>query len=148
MNTTAAVPPERAVAISSTPGERTSIVVPHIVTRSSGLARILATGFQLSAHARGDLAWTGVGYVLPIFLAMGSSVAVARVLGAEGRGALAGIQMLPTVIWGFASLGLPHALTYFIAKDRARTGEFVGTALAVCLPACFLAAVLVAPSQP
>ncbi len=44
----------------------------------------------------------------------------ARLLGVQGRGELAAIQMWPSAVAGFAALGLPEAGVYFAARDPER----------------------------
>ena len=46
-----------------------------------------------------------------------SGILVARALGVEGRGQLAVIVLVPSVLSQLGTLGVPLALTYFIAKD-------------------------------
>jgi hypothetical protein len=47
-----------------------------------------------------------------------SSIMVARVLGAEGLGALAVINVTVAIALQFGCAGLPSANTYFIARDH------------------------------
>lgn len=47
-----------------------------------------------------------------------SGVLVARMLGLEGRGQLALIALVPSILAQLGSLGLPFATTYFIAQNR------------------------------
>jgi len=53
----------------------------------------------------------------------------ARLLGPDGRGDLALIQLWPTVFAIVAMLGLPEALVYFGARERERLGEYLGSAV-------------------
>ncbi len=50
-----------------------------------------------------------------------SGVLAARILGAEQRGYLALLVLFPAILSQLGSLGLPQALTYYIAGDQART---------------------------
>lgn len=57
----------------------------------------------------------------------------ARLLGPEGRGELAAIQLWPSLISTLAMLGLPEALVYFSAKDPTRAGRYTGSAVSLAL---------------
>jgi len=89
-----------------------------------------------------------VGYGGPLVLSSGAGVAVGRLLGASGKGELAAIQLLPTMILGLVSLGLPYSASYFIAKDRSKTGEVLGTTLALALSLSVVGMIGVAVAQP
>lgn len=62
-----------------------------------------------------------------------SGVLAARLLGPDGRGELAAIQMWPLTIATIAMLGLTEALVYFSAKNPERSGSYLGTAIAMAL---------------
>lgn len=64
-----------------------------------------------------------------------SGMMLARFLGVEGRGELAAIQALPTIIGTFGMLGLQDAVIYFGARDERRIGDYAvsGTVLIVLL---------------
>lgn len=57
----------------------------------------------------------------------------ARLLGPDGRGQLAAIQMWPSTLATFAMLGLPDALVYYSAREPARAGRHLGSAVALAL---------------
>ncbi len=57
----------------------------------------------------------------------------ARILGPVGRGELAAIFGWPLLIAGLATLGLPDAIVYFCARERARAGAYFTTALAIAV---------------
>ena len=46
----------------------------------------------------------------------------ARLLGPDGRGQLAAIQMWPNFLAAIANLGLPEALVYFSARSTPAPG--------------------------
>jgi|GEM_PF-729796 len=80
-----------------------------------------------------------------------SGVLVARVLGVEGRGELALIILVPGILAQMGLLGLPFAVTHFIAREPANARVTVGrlapvafglTALLVVLHAVVLLLVL------
>jgi O-antigen/teichoic acid export membrane protein len=50
-------------------------------------------------------------------LLVGTGILLARGLGVEGRGQLAIIVLVPSVLSQLGTLGMPLALTYYIAKD-------------------------------
>ena len=58
-------------------------------------------------------------------LLVASGILVARALGVEGRGQLAVIVLVPSVLSQLGTLGVPLALTYFIAKDPEGGGRLL-----------------------
>jgi O-antigen/teichoic acid export membrane protein len=58
-----------------------------------------------------------------------SGVGAARLLGAENRGQLALIVLFPLAITQFGGLGLPVAVTFFIARANSQTRSIVHTVL-------------------
>lgn len=54
-----------------------------------------------------------------------SGVLAARVLGVEGRGQLALIVLVPGILAQLGSLGMPFALTYYIARNPSRGKDVV-----------------------
>lgn len=64
---------------------------------------------------------------------MAASLVSARLLLAEGRGVLAAIVTLPTLLGTLASLGMPDALVYFGARQRQDVGRQLGTAMTLTL---------------
>jgi O-antigen/teichoic acid export membrane protein len=63
----------------------------------------------------------------------------ARLLGPTGRGELAAIQTVPSVLGMIALLGLPSAVGYFTARRPAEARSFTVTAAAICLVAAAFA---------
>src|SRR5712691_6375169 len=63
----------------------------------------------------------------------------ARLLGPEGRGALAAIQLWPGAIAMFAMLGLPESIVYFSAREPNRAGQWLTTSVLLGLGASCLA---------
>lgn len=59
------------------------------------------------------------------------SVLSARMLGAEGRGILAAIQLWPTVLAGTMTLGLSASFVYHARQQRHMTGNLFATGLLV-----------------
>jgi O-antigen/teichoic acid export membrane protein len=79
----------------------------------------------------------------------------AHLLGPQGEGELAAIQTWPLLLASIAMLGLPEALTYFVARDRDHAKQFVGTGVLVALlsflvigSAAWLALPILLASQP
>lgn len=66
-------------------------------------------------------------------LGVATGVLAARLLGPEGRGELAAIQLLPMLLSGLAMLGLGEAVTYFSARDPSRASVTITTALLTAL---------------
>jgi O-antigen/teichoic acid export membrane protein len=72
---------------------------------------------------------------------------LAHALGVDGRGELAAATAPLALIIAVAAVGLPEAVTYFVAKDPGRSGALVRRgALLIVVPAAVGAAVLVALS--
>jgi O-antigen/teichoic acid export membrane protein len=67
-----------------------------------------------------QVAWTFAARVLMTVNSVGAGVIVARLLGAEGLGALAVINVAVAMVVQLSSIGLPSANTYFIAQDERR----------------------------
>lgn len=62
-----------------------------------------------------------------------TGVLAARLLGPQGRGELAAIQLWPSFIATVAMLGLPESLVYFTAQDPNRSGRHLGSVLMLAL---------------
>ena len=90
-------------------------------------------------HARrtstfgGDVALNAGTNILNAVIGLTTGMLAARLLGPDGRGELAAIQMWPTTIGTLAMLGLTEALVYFSAKNPERSGTYLGTAIAIAL---------------
>lgn len=82
-----------------------------------------------------------------IFAASGISVVLnfvsgmisARVLGPEGRGALAAVQILPNVSAWIFGMGAMQAVSYYFAKRERDRSAILGTWFAMMIPASFIA---------
>jgi len=72
-------------------------------------------------------------------LAAATGPLAARLLGPDGRGALAAIQLWPGAIATFAMLGLPDSIAYFGARDPSRAGQWLWTAVLLGLGASCVA---------
>src|SRR5438067_4968154 len=75
-------------------------------------------------------------------LAAATGPLAARLLGPDGRGALAAIQLWPGAIATFAMLGLPESIAYFGARQPDRAGQWLWTSVLVGLAAASVATVL------
>lgn len=85
------------------------------------LKRSSAQDFVLTAGSNAAIAFFGtVGGVL-----------AARLLGTEGRGALAAATVWAGILSTLACLGLPQALTYFSAREPAQVGAIFAMTLAI-----------------
>lgn len=87
---------------------------------------VLTTGTDLGVSVVGMLA----------------SLVSARLLLAEGRGELAAIVTLPTLLGSLATLGLPDALVYFGARRRDQAGRQLGTSMVLTLGGSLLFALV------
>jgi O-antigen/teichoic acid export membrane protein len=90
------------------------------------------------------VAWTMGARLLILAGSLLASVIVARVLGAEGLGALAVINVTVAVALQLGCAGLPSANTYFIARDKKELAPAWANALLFGLVAGALLAALVA----
>ena len=78
----------------------------------------------------------GTNVVLAL-LGLLTGIMAARLLGPQGRGELAAIQIWPSAIAVVAMLGLGDALVYFSARDPERSGRYLGSAIALALVSAF-----------
>jgi len=76
---------------------------------------------------------TGATNIVLALLGLITGVLVARLLGAQGRGELAAIQIWASAIGTIAMLGLPEALVYFSAREPGCAGRYGGSAMALAL---------------
>jgi O-antigen/teichoic acid export membrane protein len=90
------------------------------------------------------VAWTVVARFLILGGSLIASIIAARVLGADGVGALAVINVTVAVALQLGCAGLPSANTYFIARDRRRLAPVWANALLFGFAAGTLLALLVA----
>ena len=77
-----------------------------------------------------------------LVLTMATGMLNARLLGPSGRGELAAIQTIPSLIGTIAFLGLPSAVAYFSARRPSETRMLASTALVLCLLAAVPAVAL------
>lgn len=89
------------------------------------------------------VAWTIVARVLILACSLGASIIIARVLGAEGLGVLAVINVTIAVALQLGCAGLPSANIYFIAQDRRELAPVWANALVFGFAAGVLLALLV-----
>ncbi len=64
--------------------------------------------------------------VLNLFIGVGTSVILARVLGPEGRGIYALAVLLPSLIVTFGNLGIGPATVYYVARSEFQRQEILG----------------------
>lgn len=94
----------------------------------------------LAGHAAINL----VGAVFPPAASFASGPILAHALSVEGRGELAAATMPLILVATIATIGLPEAVTYFMAQDRGRTtGLLKRGALLLLIPAGLATALLV-----
>jgi O-antigen/teichoic acid export membrane protein len=98
----------------------------------SMMQRILAARGNTNSVGGQFLMTTGAN-ILMAGLGLLSGIWVARLLGPQGRGELAAIQMWPSLIGGVAMLGLPEALVYFSAREPDRAGSYLASAMTLAL---------------
>ena len=80
---------------------------------------------------------TGGTNILMALLSVMTGSLAARLLGPDGRGELAAIQMWTGFLAGLANLGLPQALTFYAAQFPARAGQSLGSAICLNVFASF-----------
>jgi O-antigen/teichoic acid export membrane protein len=66
--------------------------------------------------------------LLGMLLQLTSGIIAARVLGPEGRGQLAAMQLWPSCLVTFGSLGLMTATAYYCGREPSSSGRILGTA--------------------
>src|SRR5262245_53450513 len=74
--------------------------------------------------------------ILLALLGVVTGALAARLLGPDGRGQLAAIQMWPNFLAAIANLGLPEAIVYFSARSRTNSGRYLSSALMLNLLLC------------
>lgn len=82
---------------------------------------------------RRALALTVGGNTVSMGLSFSTGILAARLLGPEGRGQLAAIQVWPQLLAMLAIFGLDSALVYFGNRKGAELGRLTGTAVAIGL---------------
>jgi O-antigen/teichoic acid export membrane protein len=97
--------------------------------RVRGLARSAAAARSFGAHV---LLTSGSNILLALLGVLTGALA-ARLLGPDGRGQLAAMQMWPNFLAAIANLGLPEAVVYFSARATARSGRYLGSAVSLNL---------------
>ena len=97
--------------------------------RAGRMVRGLATARSFRAHV---VLTTGSNVVLALLGVLTGALA-ARLLGPDGRGQLAAIQMWPNFLAVLGNLGLPEALVYYSARARADAGRYVASAMSLNL---------------
>lgn len=80
-----------------------------------------------------DLVWTAAVNIAATLLGLLTGVMLARILGPEGRGALAAIQNPATILFGVGALGITTAAAYFSGRDPSLAGRLMTTALVALL---------------
>jgi len=68
-----------------------------------------------------------------LFLGVATGVLLARELGPDRRGALAAALLVPSLVAPLGVLGLVEAISFFVARRSAPSGELLGSALALTL---------------
>lgn len=84
---------------------------------------------------RSDVAHSfGTNIVIAV-INLATGIMVARLLRPPGRGELAAIFNWPTVLSVLAVLGMSESLVYYCARERDRSGRYLGTSLVIALTA-------------
>ena len=93
---------------------------------------IWAQARAVSPFAANALITAGTNILLAV-LGLVSGISAARLLGPVGRGELAAIQTVPSVIASLAMLGMPEATVYFSARHPSEAGSYLGAGIGVAL---------------
>lgn len=107
-----------------------------------------STGRAPRAATSRNIAVTTVGYLLPMLAALATAPILARELGVEGRGHLAAATVPLLLISGSLTLGVPEALTFYIARGSARPMRLVRRGALILLVAGAVGAALLIPLAP
>lgn len=116
---------ERLASETAVPGRAANVALP---TRrfSTNVAFTLATRMLMLASS------------------LGTSIVVARWLGAAGLGTLAVLNVLSALAVQIGCAGLPSANTYFISQDRSKVGVvWANAVLFGIVTGCLLAAIVI-----
>ncbi|MFD1720146.1 polysaccharide biosynthesis C-terminal domain-containing protein [Amnibacterium endophyticum] len=94
---------------------------------------------------RGGVVLSLLGYALPPAASLAATPLLARALGVDGRGYLAAATAPVLLLVTIGALGLPQALTYFVASGVARVRSLASRALLLtAIVGAVLTAVLIA----
>jgi O-antigen/teichoic acid export membrane protein len=112
------------------------------LTETTKLKRTVARAVALrrSPAGRDFAATAGANLIIAVFTAAGGIMA-ARLLGPEGRGVMAAAVVWAAILNVVVTLGLPQALTYYVAREPAAVGTIFHTALGVLAGQSVLAVV-------
>jgi O-antigen/teichoic acid export membrane protein len=91
---------------------------------------------------RSDVAHSFGTNIVIALINLATGIMVARLLRPPGRGELAAIFNWPTVFSVLAVLGMSESLVYFCARERDRSGRYLGTSLVIALGASVVFVVL------
>ncbi|MEM4218088.1 MAG: hypothetical protein QXZ09_08700, partial [Candidatus Methanomethylicaceae archaeon] len=73
-----------------------------------------------------ETAITWTTEALSLFIGIGSSIVLARVLGPEGKGIYALATLLPSLIVAFGNLGIGSGTVYYVARGDFRWQTILG----------------------
>lgn len=77
--------------------------------------------------------WTMVSSMALMVAGLVTGSVTAKILGVVGRGELASIQLLGSLLAGFCTAGLPPAVLYFSGTDAKRAGDYYWTGMALAM---------------
>lgn len=80
---------------------------------------------------RSALKWSLITSLVVQVMNTISGTELARGLGVDNRGALAAAMLWPLILGNIATLGLEESLTYHVAREPRRSGQLLGSALAL-----------------
>lgn len=78
------------------------------------------------------------GYSIPVIASACGGAILARHFGAEGRGVVAAVLLIPNLVWGVCQLGMGQAVPYFVATRQLPGRGVVGSATLLAVVACLV----------
>src|SRR5216684_143621 len=112
---------------------------PALDLETAPLVSPVVSSRRFASH----VGWTFATRLFMVAGGVGSSIVVARWLGARGLGQLSVVNITVGLALQIASLGLPSAMAYFVAKDRKHLAGAASSALLFALVAGSAAALAV-----
>lgn len=110
-------------------------------------ADVRSARFARGRSAR-QIAWTAAANLTLPLTALVSGPILARTLGPEGRGELAAVLMPVTFAVGIALLGIPSAVTYYVARRRVASPRIIRQAAPFVLGGSVVAALVLIALAP
>jgi O-antigen/teichoic acid export membrane protein len=108
----------------------------------------VSTARSARGRSARQIAWTAAANLTLPITALVSGPILARTLGPVGRGELAAVLMPVTFAVGIALLGIPSAVTFYVARRHAPSGRIIRQAAPVVLGGSAVAAIVLIALAP